>query len=560
VTPAELSQALHAALVRAVEDGAVTLDAADVPAEVHVERPRQREHGDWATNVALQLAKKAGGNPRAFAEELARRLRDTPGVARVEVAGPGFLNITLETAAAGELVRSVVEAGTAYGRSQALAGERINLEFVSANPTGPIHLGGVRWAAVGDSLARVFQAAGASVTREYYFNDHGAQIDRFAQSLLARARGEAAPEDGYGGAYIDEIAASVIASELAAGRPDPTSLPDVEAQEAFRARGVDLMFGEIKSSLHEFGVDFDVYFHEDSLHESGAVDRAVARLRELGHIFEADGATWLRTTDFGDDKDRVIIKSDGEAAYIAADLAYYLDKRERGFDRVIIMLGADHHGYIGRMMAMCAAFGDTPEVNLEILIGQMVNLLKGGKPYRMSKRAGTVVTLEDLVEIVGVDAARYSLARSSADSSLDVDLDLLTKSTNENPVFYVQYAHARTANVALNAVDAGVRREDGFDPGQLDHGSEAVLLGALGDFPRIVAQAAEMREPHRVARYLETLAGAYHKWYDQKRRVLPVGDEEVTDAHRTRLWLNDATRQVLENGLGLLGVSAPERM
>ena len=560
MTPAELSLALRTALVRAVDDGAVELDLADLPAELHVERPRQREHGDWATNVAMQLAKKAGVSPRLIAEAIAVRLRATSGVASVDVAGPGFLNITLDTAAAGELVRTIVEAGEGFGRTQELAGERVNLEFVSANPTGPIHIGGVRWAAVGDSLARVLQAAGAEVTREYYFNDHGGQIDRFARSLLARARGEQTPEDGYGGAYIDEIAEAVVAGDLAAGRPDPRTLPDVEAQEAFRAGGVDRMFSEIKTSLHEFGVDFDVYFHEDSLHESGAVDRAVTRLRELGHIFEADGATWLRTTDFGDDKDRVIIKSDGEAAYIAADLAYYLDKRERGFDRVIIMLGADHHGYIGRMMAMCAAFGDTPGVNLEILIGQLVNLLKDGKPLRMSKRAGTVVTLEDLVELVGVDAARYSLARSSADSSLDVDLDLLTRATNENPVFYVQYAHARTANVARNAADAGVRREDGFDPSLLEHESEAVLLGALSDYPRVIAQAARLREPHRVARYLETLAGSYHKWYDQKRRVLPVGDEAVTDAHRTRLWLNDATRQVLANGLGLLGVGAPERM
>jgi arginyl-tRNA synthetase len=560
VTPAELSLALRAALVRAVDDGAVDLDLAALPAELHVERPRQREHGDWATNIAMQLAKKAGVAPRLIAEAVAVRLREVPGVASVDVAGPGFLNITLDTAAAGELVRSIVEAGPTYGRTQELAGERVNLEFVSANPTGPIHIGGVRWAAVGDSLARVLQAAGAEVTREYYFNDHGAQIDRFARSLLARARGEEAPEDGYGGAYIEEIAGAVVAGELAEGRPDPRTLPDAEAQEAFRAGGVDRMFSEIKASLHEFGVDFDVYFHEDALHESGAVERAVTRLRDLGHIFEADGATWLRTTDFGDDKDRVIIKSDGEAAYIAGDLAYYLDKRERGFDRVIIMLGADHHGYIGRMMAMCAAFGDVPGVNLEILIGQLVNLLKDGKPLRMSKRAGTVVTLEDLVELVGVDAARYSLARSSADSSLDIDLDLLTRATNENPVFYVQYAHARTANVARNAADAGVRREDGFDPSLLDHESEAVLLGALSDYPRVIAQAARLREPHRVARYLEALAGSYHKWYDQKRRVLPVGDEVVTDAHRTRLWLNDATRQVLVNGLGLLGVGAPERM
>lgn len=559
MTPAELSESLRAALAGAVADGTFALDASDLPAVVHVERPRQREHGDWATNVALQLAKKAGVNPRAFAEELARRLSDAPGVAKVDVAGPGFLNITLDTAAAGELARSIVESGTGYGRGETLSGQRINLEFVSANPTGPIHIGGVRWAAVGDSLARVLEAAGAQVGREYYFNDHGAQIDRFARSLLARAQGKDAPEDGYGGQYIADIADAVIAQAVGAGEPDPRTLPDAESQEVFRARGVDLMFGEIKKSLHEFGVDFDVYFHEDSLHENGAVERAVSRLRELGHIYEADGATWLRTTDFGDDKDRVVIKSDGEAAYIAGDLAYYLDKRERGFDRVVIMLGADHHGYIGRMMAMCAAFGDTPWVNLEILIGQLVNLVRDGQPVRMSKRAGTVVTIDDLVDAVGVDAARYSLARSSADSSIDLDLDLLTRATNENPVFYVQYAHARTANVARNAAQAGVRREDGFDASLLDHETEAVLLGRLAELPRVVVQAAELREPHRVARYLEELAGAYHKWYDQ-RRVLPFGDEPIGDVHRTRLWLNDATRQVLANGLGLLGVSAPERM
>ncbi|MEV7974347.1 arginine--tRNA ligase [Cellulomonas sp. NPDC089187] len=559
MTPAELSASLHAALTAAVADGTFVLAADDLPATVHVERPRQREHGDWATNVALQLAKKAGMNPRAFAEELTRRLADVPGIAAVDIAGPGFLNITLDAAAAGELARTVVEAGAVYGRGESQSGQRINLEFVSANPTGPIHIGGARWAAVGDALARILTAAGADVTREYYFNDHGAQIDRFARSLLARARGLEAPEDGYGGQYIQDIADRVIADAIAAGQGDPRELSDAEAQEVFRARGVDLMFDEIKKALHDFRVDFDVYFHEDSLHESGAVERAVTRLRELGHIFESDGAVWLRTTDFGDDKDRVIIKSDGEAAYIAGDLAYYLDKRERGFDRAIMMLGADHHGYIGRMMAACAAFGDVPGVNLEILIGQMVNLVRDGQPMRMSKRAGTVVALDDLVEAVGVDAARYSLARSSVDSSIDLDLDLLAKATNENPVFYVQYAHARTANVARNAHDAGVQRADGFDAALLDHPSESVLLGQIAEFPRVVAQSAELREPHRVARYLEELAGAYHKWYDQ-RRVTPFGEEQVSDVHRTRLWLNDATRQVLANGLDLLGVSAPERM
>jgi arginyl-tRNA synthetase len=560
VTPAELSQALHAVLTSAVADGVLALEPAAVPATVTVERPRSRDHRDWATNVAMQVAKKAGMPPREVASLLADRLIATPGVARVEVAGPGFLNITVDTAAAGELARTVVEAGSAYGQSEVLAGERINLEFVSANPTGPLHIGGVRWAAVGDSLARMLSACGADVTREYYFNDHGAQIDRFARSLLARAKGEAPPEDGYGGQYISDIAEQVLARRRTAGLPDALTLPDDEAQEVFRADGVDLMFAEIKAKLHSFGVDFDVYFHEDSLHESGAVEKAVSRLRELGHIYEADGATWLRTTDFGDDKDRVIVKSDGEAAYIAGDLAYYLDKRERGFDRVVIMLGADHHGYIGRMMAMCAAFGDVPGTNLEILIGQLVNLVKDGQPVRMSKRAGTVVTIDDLLDAVGVDAARYSLARSSVDSMIDLDLDLLTRATNENPVHYVRYAHARTAAIGRNAAELGVRREDGFDPSLLDHVSESTLLAKIGEFGRVVAQAARLREPHRVARYLEELAGAYHKWYDQNRRVLPLGEEPVTDAHRTRLWLNDATRTVLANGLALLGVSAPERM
>jgi arginyl-tRNA synthetase len=559
VTPAELSEALRAVLVAAHSAGDLPLAERDLPAVVTVERPRQREHGDWASNVAMQLAKKAGLAPRALAELVAGRLAGVPGVARVDVAGPGFLNITLDTAAAGGLARTVVESGVAYGRSTALAGERINLEFVSANPTGPLHIGGVRWAAVGDALARLLEAAGASVAREYYFNDHGSQIDRFARSLLARAKGEDAPEDGYGGQYIADIAEAVRAGAAADGEPDPLTLGDAQAQEIFRRRGVDLMFGEIKTKLHEFRVDFDVYFHEDSLHESGAVQHAVGRLRDLGHVFEADGATWLRTTEFGDDKDRVIIRSDGMPAYIAGDLAYYLDKRERGFDRAIIMLGADHHGYIGRMMAMCAAFGDTPWVNLEILIGQLVNLVKDGEPVRMSKRAGTVLTIDDLVDAVGVDAARYALSRSSADTSMDLDLDLLASARNENPVFYVQYAHARTANVARNAADLGVRREDGFDPALLDHPTESTLLAQIGELPRVITQAAELREPHRVARYLEELAGAYHKWYDQ-RRVTPFGDEQVSDVHRTRLWLNDATRQVLANGLGLLGVSAPERM
>jgi arginyl-tRNA synthetase len=553
VTPEQLSDRIRACLVDAVAGGRLRLEPASVPDEVRVERPRNRDHGDWSTNVALQLAKAAGVPPREVATVLAAGLAEVAGVKSVDIAGPGFLNITLDPASAGELARTVVETGARYGDGQVAAGERINLEFVSANPTGPIHLGGVRWAAVGDSLARILQAQGAEVTREYYFNDHGAQIDRFARSLLARARGQEPPEDGYGGAYIQEIADAVLVEV-------PDALGQDDPQEVFRSHGVELMFAEIRQSLHEFGVDFDVYFHENTLHESGAVERAIARLREQGQMFEKDGALWLRTTAYGDDKDRVVVKSDGQPAYISGDLAYYLDKRERGFDRVIIMLGADHHGYVSRMMAMCACFGDTPGTNLEILIGQMVNLVRGGEPLRMSKRAGTVVTMEDLVDAVGVDAGRYALARSSSDSMIDIDLDLLVKRTNDNPVFYVQYAHARTCNVTRLAVEDGVLLADGFDPALLTHETESVLLGILGEFPGVVARAAELREPHRVARYLESLAGAYHRWYDACR-VRPQGaDEQVTDLHRTRLWVNEATRTVLARGLDLLGVSAPERM
>jgi arginyl-tRNA synthetase len=530
------------------------LGAGDLPSEVVIERPKNREHGDWATNTALQLAKAFGTNPRALAELIAAELKAVAGIAAVDIAGPGFLNIILDAAAAGELAKAIVETGAGYGTGTDLAGQKINLEFVSANPTGPIHMGGTRWAALGDSLARVMIAQGAEVTREYYFNDHGAQIDRFARSLLARARGLDAPEDGYGGAYIQEIADRVLAETA----EDLLALPDAEAQEKFREYGVQLMFGEIRQSLHDFGVDFDVFFHENSLYESGAVEKSIQRLRELGHIFEQDGAIWLRSSEFGDDRDRVVIKSDGDAAYIAGDIAYYLDKRSRGFDRCIYMLGADHHGYVPRMMALCAAFGDTPGVNMEILIGQLVNLVRDGQPVRMSKRAGTVVTMEDLVEAVGVDAARYALARSSANSQLDIDLEQLTKKTNDNPVFYVQYAHARTQQVANNAVSLKVDRSE-FAPELLNHPSESELLAKLSELPRVVSQAAEFREPHRVARYLEEVAGSYHRWYDNCR-VTPLGDNPVETIHRTRLWLNDATGVVLRNGLALLGVSAPERM
>jgi arginyl-tRNA synthetase len=554
VTPANLAATvLTAARAVFVTRG---LDVAALPASTTVERPRNPEHGDYASTLALQLSKKVGVPPRELAAALAEELGRQPGVKSVEIAGPGFLNIRLDAAAAGVLARDIVLAGDGYGHTETLAGQRINLEFVSANPTGPVHIGGVRWAAVGDALSRLLRASGAEVGTEYYFNDAGSQIDRFAKSLYAAAKGEPTPEDGYGGAYIVEIA-DAIKNEA----PDVLKLDAEHAEEVFRVEGVKLMFAEIRQSLDEFGVHFDTYFNEKDLHDRGELQLALDRLREQGHIFEADGATWLRTTEFGDDKDRVLRKSDGDWTYFAADCAYYLDKRERGFDRVVIMLGADHHGYIGRMKAMAACFGDDPDTNLEILIGQLVNLVRGGQPLRMSKRAGTVVTLEDFVDALGVDAARYALARYSSDSQIDIDIELWTRATRDNPVYYVQYVAARTANVARNAADVGLERgaPDDFQPGLLLHEKENDLLKALGEYPAVVASAAELREPHRVARYLEEVAGAYHRFYD-KCRVLPLGDEPITDLQRARLWLNDATRTVIANGLGLLGVSAPERM
>jgi arginyl-tRNA synthetase len=513
------------------------------------------QFGDFSSNISLRVSKLLGMQPAVLAKKICDVITANKNVIRANVDGPGFINITLTPEIkAQEIIKNEISFAN-NELSSNIRTQKINLEFVSANPTGPIHIGGTRWAALGDSLARILEASGAEVTKEYYFNDHGAQIDRFVRTLVAAYFKQPAPDDGYGGQYIYDIVERV---STAYGH-DLAGLPDAERHEVFRSVGVELMFADIKASLHDFGVDFDVFFHEDSLHESRAVDRAVDRLRKLGHIFEEDGAIWLRTTEFGDDKDRVIIKNDGQPAYIAADLAYYLDKRERGFDRNIIMLGADHHGYVARMMAMCAAFGDEPGVNLEIMIGQMVNLVKDGQPLRMSKRAGTIVTLEDLVDAVGVDAARYALVRSSSDSQLDIDLDVLSKKTNDNPVFYVQYAHARTCAVDRNAETAGVRREDGFAPELLDHEAESQLLGVLQEFPRVVAQSAELREPHRVARYIEEVAGYYHRWYD-KCRVIPQANEPITDLHRTRLWLNDAAGQVIKNGLGLLGVTAPERM
>ncbi|WP_460730000.1 arginine--tRNA ligase [Nocardia heshunensis] len=552
MTPADLADLLRATAAKVlVERGS---DPAVLPDEVKVERPRNPEHGDYATNVAMQVGKKAGMNPRDFATALAEALSQAEGIDAAEVAGPGFLNIRLAKAAQGAIVEKILAAGENFGTADTLANQKINLEFVSANPTGPIHLGGTRWAAVGDALGRILSSQGADVTREYYFNDHGAQIDRFANSLVAAATGQPTPEDGYAGAYINDIADTLVQAN-----PGVLELPEAERHELFRREGVELMFAQIKQNLHEFGVDFDVYFNESSLFASGAVEKAIETLKASGKLYEKDGAWWIASTEYGDDKDRVVIKSDGKSAYIGGDIAYFQNKRSRGFDLCIYMLGADHHGYIGRLKAAAAAFGDDPDT-VEVLIGQMVNLVKEGAAVRMSKRAGTVVTLDDLVEAIGVDASRYSLVRSSVNSSIDIDLDLWTKADSENPIYYVQYAHARTNQIIGNAAAfdfASVTPDFAL----LTDDREGELIRTLGEYPRVVATAAETREPHRVVRYLEELAGAYHPFQSDKTlRVIPQGDDAVSPLNATRLELVKATRQVLANGLGLLGVSAPERM
>lgn len=554
MTPAELSQLITSAARFVLDEH--DLDSSVVPDAAVVERPRNPEHGDYATNIAMQVAKKAGTNPREFGTWLAAHLADQEGIDEATVAGPGFINIRLAAAAQGKIVADILDAGAGFGKGNAYEGTKINLEFVSANPTGPIHLGGTRWAAVGDSLGRLLTAQGGEVTREYYFNDHGAQIDRFANSLLAAARNEPTPEDGYGGQYIHDIAAQV-----AEANPNWADLPEDDARELFRAQGVDLMFEHIKVTLKEFGTEFDVFFHENSLFESGAVEKAIEELKANGNLYESEGAWWLRSSEFGDDKDRVVIKSDGNAAYIAGDIAYIADKIGRGHDLCIYMLGADHHGYIARLKAAAGALGYDPN-QVEVMIGQMVNLVRDGKAVRMSKRAGTIITLDDLVEAIGVDAARYALIRSSVDSSLDIDMDLWASETNDNPVFYVQYAHARLSSLRRKANDLGVSEQDA-NLALLTHDREGKLIRTLGEFPEVVKTAAELREPHRVARYAEHLAGDFHRFYDVCQ-VLPKADEpvgaEADPVFKARLALTAATRQTLANALHLIGVSAPERM
>lgn len=559
MTPQELAHAL--AQILAANFAARGGDAAEIAVteqDTQLERPKNREHGDWASNVAMKFAKRIGTNPRELAQELVAEIEKIDGVAKAEIAGPGFMNITLDAASAGETARRVVEQGANYGRSDVLAGQRINLEFVSANPTGPLHMGHTRWAALGDSTARVLRASGAEVTNEYYINDAGAQMNKFGRSVLAAALGEDAPEDAYPGEYIQTLGAQI--REQLPHLPELAAKDRDAAVEEAQELGYQLQLAEIKDSLERFNVHFDVYFSERTLHAKGPngepsqIELAVDRLREQGHVFEEDDAIWVRTTDFGDDKDRVFTRGNGIYTYFAADAAYYLSKMDRGFTEKIYLLGADHHGYIGRLTAIAGAAGDNIETDITVLIGQLVNL-DGAK---LSKRAGNIIELTDLLEWLGADALRYWLARYPADSPLSLDGEKVRSRTNDNPVFYVQYAHARTCAVDRNAEAAGITRET-FVPALLTHETETDLLGKLQQYPGIVAGAAELREPHRIARFLEEFAAAYHRWYDNCR-VIPLGDAPVEDVHRTRLWLNDAAGQVLRNGLDLLGVSAPERL
>jgi len=547
-----LQAAVLAAVSRLISDGTI---AGAAPDSITLERPKNRDHGDYATSIALQLAKSAGKNPRVIAEIIAAELAGVDSIAAVDVAGPGFINITLNRASQAQLVESIINSAATYGHGDALAGVRINLEFISANPTGPLHLGHTRWAAVGDALGRVLSAAGADVTREFYINDRGNQMDLFGASVEAAALGIEIPEGGYQGAYISDLAKEVVTANSAIA-----NLPEGKRQEAFREAAYAVQLREQQRVLDTFGTHFDVWFSERSLHEQGAVEHGLEKLRKQGHVFEDEGAVWLRTTDFGDDKDRVLAKSDGSLTYFSSDTAYYINKRERGFDICIYMLGADHHGYVGRLKAIAACAGDNPDYNIHVLIGQLVKIMEGGEEVKLSKRAGTIITLEELVEKVGVDAARYTLIRYPVDTPMVMDIDVLKRNTNENPVYYVQYAHARIAAVLRNADDLkiSVKVKD-FDASQLTHDRENELLGVLAQFPRVVASAAELRHPHRVARYLEELAGVYHGFYADCR-VLPMGDENPSSLHTARLLLCASTKQVIANGLALLGVSAPERM
>jgi arginyl-tRNA synthetase len=554
VIQAQLAAALRDALASAQNAGA--LPPGDYP-PVQLERPGKRENGDWATGIALQSAKAARMKPREIADVLVANLTTPETVAKVEIAGPGFINFFLTHAWLTGIVREIERAGEAWGRIDAAEPEHVQVEFVSANPTGPLHLGHGRWAAIGDSLGNVLSAAGHEVAREFYINDHGRQIELFGRSLAARylqLHGKPAeiPEGGYNGNYLIGLAQQI--SDEVGDRY--VAATDDERVAFFRREGVARMEAHQREVLERFGVTYDVWFSETSLHTEGAVQRVIAYLRELGHVYERDDALWLRTTDFGDDKDRVLIKSDGDLTYMAPDIAYFMDKIRRACSRLIYLWGADHHGYVGRMVAAIRALGEDPE-HAEFIIGQLVNLTRGGVPVRMSKRTGELITFDELLDEVGTDAARYLLVRQGADTPLDFDMEQAIARSQDNPVFYVQYAHARIASIVRHAAEQGIALtpvgEVALD--ELQHESEQELLRKLAELPEIVEVAAALRSPHRVARYAEELAADFHAFYRDCRVVSE--DAALTQA---RLHLCRAAQITLANALRLLGVSAPEKM
>jgi arginyl-tRNA synthetase len=552
----DLAGLFRAALARAADSGALALDPDALP-EPALERPRLPEHGDWATNVALVLAKAAKAPPRAVAEAMVANLELPDWVAGVEVAGPGFVNVRLDQRWFADLVRRVLAAGESFGTVDLGHGERVNVEFISANPTGPLHVGNARLAPVGDALANLLAATGHKVEREYYFNDAGSQVELLGASVEAaylRLLGRPAepPADGYKGAYVADLASELQAEQGEA----PAGLDPAERRAAITGWAFRRMLDGIRQTLARLGVEFDVWFSERTLHETGAIAATVEDLRERGVVEERDGAVWLRTTQFGDDKDRPLIRSNGQPTYFGADAAYYRDKRRRGFDKLIFLWGADHHGYVPRMRAVVRAFGD-PDDTAEFIISQLVSLVRAGQPAKMSKRAGDIATVDDLIDEVGKDPFRYTMLRYSVDAPIEFDVEAVTRQSMDNPVYYVQYAHARIASVIRQAREIGFTAVavDEADLGLLDHPMEAALLRRLAAHEELVVLAAEQRAPHRLTRYAEDLAAAFHRFYGECRVL--TDDHALSSA---RWWLVDATRQVLANTLRLIGVDAPERM
>ncbi len=524
---------------------------------VILETPKDKTHGDYSTNMAMQLARVAKKAPRMIADAIIENFsKENVSIDKIEIAGPGFINFYLNNSYMTDLIPTILEAGEQYGESKVGKGEKIQVEFVSANPTGNLHLGHARGAAVGDSLCNILAKAGYDVSREYYINDAGNQINNLAYSVEARyfqALGKDAqmPEDGYHGQDIIEIG-----QELAKEYGDKFVHEDAQVRfDFFREYGLKYEMEKLKQDLKDFRVSFDVWYSETSLYENGKIDEALQVLRDRGHIYEHEGATWFRSTELGDDKDRVLIKQDGSYTYLTPDIAYHRDKLERGFETLINIWGADHHGYIPRMKAAIEALGHNRD-QLEVEIIQLVHLFKDGEKMKMSKRTGKAVTMRDLVEEVGLDATRYFFAMRSADTHLDFDLDLAVSQSNENPVYYAQYAHARICSILRQGKEQGMSLEGDLDLSLISTEKEFEVLKKLGDFPSVIAEAAEKRLPHRITNYIFDLASTFHSFYNAEK----VLDQEQLERSKARLALVQAVRITLQNALQLIGVSAPEKM